>query len=325
MVAFLLSSFGLSQTFAAHFWNYYASDWVPSEGNVPLTCRFWVSRTSRKGLCRPSIDNLYVLHRPLAVDSVKSANRRLEVAKYLQLDDSLANMDPFAYLRMSAADQDARRQRYFLPHSDEDPAFPTKQNHLLYTPHVHNYTGDVTDIQDIVLEPDFSPTIVQAEVSSAQKKDLTMPSAKPVFVDSPTGSDSESSTPASPKSNNKSSAVPSKAVLDRAADLTVDDAQGQAISFKDLYQVEPGHSRRVMIIFIRHFFCGVSPRGILPPATHTNNASPSELPGIPPYPGIPDPTEFASRRHLHSHHRMWLPHADTFLYRADILSLPHFR
>jgi hypothetical protein len=173
-------------------------------------------------------------------------------------------MDPSTHPHMSAADQDARRQRYFLPNSDEDTAFRTKQAHLLYTPHVHYYTGDVTDIQDIVLEPDFSPAIV----SSAQRKDLTMPSAEPVFVDSPTGSDSESSTPASPKSNNKSSAVPSKAVLDRAADLTVDDAQGQAISFKDLYQVEPGHSRRVMIIFIRHFFCGVSPHGLAPSYTY---------------------------------------------------------
>jgi hypothetical protein len=177
-------------------------------------------------------------------------------------------MAPSTYPHMPAADQDARRQRYFLPNSDEDTALPTKQTHLLYTPLEHYYTGDVTDIQDIVLEPDFSPAIVQAEVSSTQKKDFTMPSAEPVFADSPIGSDSESSTLPSSKSNNKSSAVPSKAVLDRAADLTVDDAQGQAISFKDLYQVEPGHSRRVMIIFIRHFFCGVSPSWSRPRYTY---------------------------------------------------------
>jgi hypothetical protein len=177
-------------------------------------------------------------------------------------------MDPSARPRMSAADQDARKQRYFLPNSDEDTASRIKQSHLLYPPHVHHYTGDVTDIQDIFFEPGFSPAIVQAHITSTQRKDLTMPSAEPVFVASPTGSDSESSTLASP---NKSSTVPSKAILDRAADLTVNDAQGQAVSFKDLYQVEPGHSRRVMIIFIRHFFCGVSPRS-LAPATRTNNA-----------------------------------------------------
>ena len=179
-------------------------------------------------------------------------------------------MDPSARPRMSAADQDARKQRYFLPNSDEDAASRIKQSHLFYTPHVHHYTGDVTDIQDIVLEPDFSPTIVQANIASTQRNDLTMPSAEPVFVASPTGSDSESLTPTSPKPDHKPSTVPSKAVLDRAADLTVNDAQGQAVSFRDLYQVEPDHSRRVMIIFIRHFFCGVSLRS-LAPATRTNN------------------------------------------------------
>jgi hypothetical protein len=234
-------------------------------------------------------------------------------------------MAPSARPRMSAADQDARKQRYFLPNSDEDAASRIKQSHLFYTPHVHHYTGDVTDIQDIVLEPDFSPAIVQASIASTQRNDLTMPSAEPVFVASPTGSDSESLTPASPKPDHKPSTVPSKTILDRAADLTVNDAQGQAVSFRDLYLVEPGHSRRVMIIFIRHFFCGVSPRS-LAPATRTNQCvSPSELPGIPPYPGIPDPTDFASRQHLDSHNRMWLPYADTFLCRADILSLSHLR
>jgi hypothetical protein len=268
VVAFLLTSFDLSQTFAAYFWHNYASDWVPSEVNVPLTCHFWISRTSRKDLCGPSIDNLYVCVDLWQSTPSNQPTADLEVAKYLQLDDSLTNMDPSVHPRMSAADQDARKQRYFLPNSDEDAASRIKQSHLFYTPHVHHYTGDVTDIQDIVLEPDFSPTIVQVGIASAQRNDLTMPSAEPVFVASPTGSDSESSTPAFPKPNHKFSTVPSKAILDRAADLTVNDAQGQAVSFKDLYQVEPGHSRRVMIIFIRHFFCGVSPRSLAPATSY---------------------------------------------------------
>jgi hypothetical protein len=171
-------------------------------------------------------------------------------------------MDLSAYPHISAADQDARRQRYFLPNSEEDAAFRTKQAHPVYPPYEHYYTGDVADIQDIVLEPDFSPAIVQTDVTRAQRKDLIMQSAEPVFVDSPPESDSESLAPASLKPNNKPSTAPSKAILDRAADLTVDDAQGQAIPFKDLYRVEPGHTRRVMIIFIRHFFCGVSPCGL---------------------------------------------------------------
>jgi hypothetical protein len=216
------------------------------------------AKASQKGLCGPSIDNLYVCIGLWQSTPSKSANRGPQAAKYLRLDDSLTDMDPSAHPRMSAADQDARKQRYFLPNSDEDAASRIKQSHLLYAPHIHHYTGDVTDIQDIVLEPSFSPAIVQADIASVQRNDLTMPSAEPVFMASPTGSDSESSTPASPKPNHNSSTVPSKAILDRAADLTVNDAQGQAVSFRDLYLVEPGHSRRVMIIFIRHFFCGVS-------------------------------------------------------------------
>ena len=51
---------------------------------------------------------------------------------------------------------------------------------------------------------------------------------------------------------------PSQKDLDRAAELAVLDTKGQPHAFKSLYSQEG--SRRTLIIFIRHFFCGVSSR-----------------------------------------------------------------
>ena len=50
--------------------------------------------------------------------------------------------------------------------------------------------------------------------------------------------------------------LPSSLDLERIADLPVLDASGEKHSFKSLYSRADG-SRRVLIIFIRHFFCGV--------------------------------------------------------------------
>lgn len=56
--------------------------------------------------------------------------------------------------------------------------------------------------------------------------------------------------------------LPTKAILDSAADLPVLDPNGQSIPFKSLYwprtMKEEQQGKRVMVIFIRHFFCGVS-------------------------------------------------------------------
>jgi hypothetical protein len=45
--------------------------------------------------------------------------------------------------------------------------------------------------------------------------------------------------------------------LQKVADLLVLDAQGQSRPFKELYDA-PHVASRQLIIFIRHFFCGVS-------------------------------------------------------------------
>jgi hypothetical protein len=167
----------------------------------------------------------------------------------LKLEQSLISMDISAHAGEPAALQDARKQRYFLPLSDENTASLEKSD-ILYISDMHHGPVCVTSLHtDILLDTGTTPAIQVA---------CAMPSAEPVIVASPSASDSDSSTPASPERKTKSAALPSKSILDKAAVLTVNDAQGQAILFNELYRAEPGQRRRVMIIFIRHFFCGVS-------------------------------------------------------------------
>ncbi|ERF68970.1 hypothetical protein EPUS_09024 [Endocarpon pusillum Z07020] len=53
-----------------------------------------------------------------------------------------------------------------------------------------------------------------------------------------------------------STALPSESTLERIADLPVFDVDGKTVSFKSLYWSNGNESKKVMIIFIRHFFCG---------------------------------------------------------------------
>lgn len=54
---------------------------------------------------------------------------------------------------------------------------------------------------------------------------------------------------------NTTDEIPSQEVLKRVENLSVLDEDGKAIPFKDLYN-GPNVARRVLVIFIRHFFCG---------------------------------------------------------------------
>lgn len=56
--------------------------------------------------------------------------------------------------------------------------------------------------------------------------------------------------------------VPSEKDIARVADLFVLDAQGQSRKFKEIYAGE-GVAPRQLVIFIRHFFCGVSTSALL--------------------------------------------------------------
>lgn len=56
-----------------------------------------------------------------------------------------------------------------------------------------------------------------------------------------------------------SSLLPSKSKLKAVEDLPVYDANGRALAFGSLYKPEQGAAKaqKVMVIFIRHFLCGV--------------------------------------------------------------------
>lgn len=51
---------------------------------------------------------------------------------------------------------------------------------------------------------------------------------------------------------------PTKRDLDKVAQLPVVDENGKPHTFGSLYSSDTNEAPRVLIIFIRHFFCGVS-------------------------------------------------------------------
>jgi hypothetical protein len=51
--------------------------------------------------------------------------------------------------------------------------------------------------------------------------------------------------------------IPTQKTIRKVADLPVLDKDGKSIPFKSLYS-GPMVARRVLVIFVRHFFCGVS-------------------------------------------------------------------
>ena len=52
-------------------------------------------------------------------------------------------------------------------------------------------------------------------------------------------------------------AIPSQNILKKIEDYPVLDVDGKSIPFKAIY-TGPNVARRVLIIFVRHFYCGVS-------------------------------------------------------------------
>ena len=84
--------------------------------------------------------------------------------------------------------------------------------------------------------------------------------------------------------------IPTQALLQKIESLVVLDKDGKTVPFKDLYN-GPNVARRVLVIFIRHFFCGVSfhpPCTIIhcranhPSRTVKNSSAPSPPPSQPP-------------------------------------------
>lgn len=56
---------------------------------------------------------------------------------------------------------------------------------------------------------------------------------------------------------NTNNDLPTQQTLQKIQNLPILDADGKSIPFKNLY-TGPNVARRVLVIFIRHFYCGVS-------------------------------------------------------------------
>lgn len=84
-----------------------------------------------------------------------------------------------------------------------------------------------------------------------------LPSVMP-HDERPLGANSDPATQEFQGDVKVSTALPSESTLERTADLPVFDVEGKTVSFKSLYWANGNESKKVMIIFIRHFFCGVS-------------------------------------------------------------------
>ncbi|KAL2045847.1 hypothetical protein ABVK25_011997 [Lepraria finkii] len=103
---------------------------------------------------------------------------------------------------------------------------------------------------------------------------------------------------------------PSKADLEKVADSPVLDVDKKSHTFKSLYADNEQGARRVLIIFIRHFFCGNCQEYLRTP-------SPPSVP--PPSSPPPHPT------HQSNNNRLWPTRTHTHVHPRDLLPLPHLR
>lgn len=104
--------------------------------------------------------------------------------------------------------------------------------------------------------PDLQTKPLPAMPSADVERDLASAEASPTTLDFQ-GDVKVSNNP------------PSKATLATAGELPVLGVDGKKLSFKSLYAAADGEYRRVLIIFIRHFFCGA--RSLQHPCGSTAN------------------------------------------------------
>lgn len=135
---------------------------------------------------------------------------------------------------------------------------------------------------------------------------------------------------------NTNNEIPGQELLKSVEDMRLFDKECKPVSFKSLYS-GPNVARRVLIIFIRHFFCGVrpsltldrlpqTPNLLLPSNTRTDPQT--ELPRISPHSRcLHHPRRAPPPPHTHLHRHSWPRRTfpDSHVRRCDPLSLPHLR
>ena len=108
-----------------------------------------------------------------------------------------------------------------------------------------------------------------------------------------------------------SKALPTKGEWSRCMEMPVLDVENKERMFGSLYANERGPSRH-LIVFVRHFFCGVSSSLSSPSISSTRttaHTSPfAELSRIPPHPLRLHPSQRSPKPHHpdhHHRHRLW--------------------
>lgn len=123
--------------------------------------------------------------------------------------------------------------------------------------------------------------------------------------------------------------IPSQALLRKVADFPVLDQDGKSRPFKSLYS-GPMVARRVLVIFVRHFFCGVS-------YAHPSYPSPASFHFLIPFaelPSIPENTvpkyndrlpSPAPRTNVHCSGWLWLSCIDPNVSGSHWLPISNLR
>lgn len=101
----------------------------------------------------------------------------------------------------------------------------------------------VTDAPAPAIAPAIAPAPATDAITPANDPTPTnLSKTRPEDFDGNVGTDDE---------------IPSKETIAKVAEYRLQDKHGKLTPFKDLYRGS-GQKRRVLVIFIRHFYCGVS-------------------------------------------------------------------
>lgn len=117
------------------------------------------------------------------------------------------------------------------------------------------------------------PVVVEIEPENEKKQES--PTALPKIESPVVTEETEAMTREFDGDLETNNALPSRSTLQSCRDIPIFDSAGEQRSFGSLWDQDADSQKRVMVIFIRHFFCGVSSSHIpqlTSLSTHTNHS-----------------------------------------------------
>jgi hypothetical protein len=120
--------------------------------------------------------------------------------------------------------------------------------------------------------------------------------------------------------------LPTEEILDEAGDIPIYDSLGNVKPFKSLYSGDTAIGEQQLVIFVRHFFCGVSSAIIF--LVNNIDPNPTGLSSIPPCPlkihNSPNILHSTSSNFNHNYWPRLSPH-DPLIPQNNKHTLPHLR